>query len=576
MKFVRCLSAVLFTLLLTGCATHPPIDVGPAIEKPITLDEAMLTLTVSDFQGFLDETGTVVSQIAPMMGGSMLKTVLGSKLGDPALAGFAPSNGLAVVMLNPTNLFAVAEVESAQAASYIQSLQSFGLIAKQQSGLLLIAKNEAQLAAAEPLVGKVQADLLDARRDASLRFSLKPAALIDGNEKKITAGLQQMLETMEQAAGSNTVMDVQLILEAEMQVFLSLGRQVESVEITLSPVNGAIHLSKVVQPVAGSRLAAYCNAPAARDWNPKLQSGMLPSGVIELEYCMRNPDALLAFINGEIANLFTVMDLDPAITTQWSEYMTRWMGAMDSTICESIFTAGDKPFGFAVVADVKNEEAIVEAFRSLTSDLEAAGFFKLYKSIGMPIFIDFEESVREVSGITIHQLKMDFDLENVSAEERKAMAAMIGDMNLDVAIVNDILIYTAGEGAVEKMIEQLMSGELPVSQLAARSAFPSGGTYYADFDLGGYVEFVSAFAGEEPEALALFEKFAAVMQDAEPMVMSSYCNSGRMKFCSQIPADLLVRFAQLGQLLVMENMQKKAAAAQEEQKSPAAETAPVE
>ena len=66
------------------------------------------------------------------------------------------------------------------------------------------------------------------------------------------------------------------------------------------------------------------------------------------------------------------------------------------------------------------------------------------------------------------------------------------------------------------------------------------------------------------------------MQDAEPMVMSSYCNSGRMKFCSQIPADLLVRFAQLGQLLVMENIQKKAAAAQEEQKSPAAETAPVE
>ena len=171
MKFVRCLSAVLFTLLLTGCATHPPIDVGPAIEKPITLDEAMLTLTVSDFQGFLDETGTVVSQIAPMMGGSMLKTVLGSKLGDPALAGFAPSNGLAVVMLNPTNLFAVAEVESAQAASYIQSLQSFGLIAKQQSGLLLIAKNEAQLAAAEPLVGK------DANSAASMSSKSPPAAV---------------------------------------------------------------------------------------------------------------------------------------------------------------------------------------------------------------------------------------------------------------------------------------------------------------------------------------------------------------------------------------------------------------
>ncbi|MBC8205701.1 MAG: redoxin family protein [Kiritimatiellaeota bacterium] len=563
MKSVRCLSAVLSILLLAGfaVATEPakPVDVGPPIEAPASLDEAMVTFTISDLPGFLDETGTVVSQIAPMMGGPMLKTMLGSKLGDPELTGFAPGKGLAVVMLNPSNVFAVAEVESTQVVSYVQSVQSMGLVAKQQDGLLLIANDEAQLVAAGLLAVKVQADLLEAKRDPSLRISLKPSALIAENEKRITEGLQQMLVKMEQAAVSNDVMNTQQILKAELQVFLSLGRQVESVETTLKPVAGGIHLSKILQPVGGSRFAAYCNAPALNDYNPLVQSEMLPDGVIEMEFCMRNPDALVEFFSGEAANLSEVMDLDPAMVAQWTEYMTRWMKAMGSTVCESVFTEGGNPVGFTILEDVKDEASLMEALRNISADLEKAGCFKLYQSMGMPMSVDFKENTRKVADVNVHQLKMDFEMENIPPEQAEAMKAMMGDMSFDLAIYKDVLIYTSGEGAVEKVIEKLNSGGAPVSQLAARAAFPSGGMYYADFDMGGYFGLISSFMGEVPEASAMFEKFTAVMKGAEPVVMSGYLNSGRMKFCSQLPADLLVRFAQAGQLIAMENMQKKSA-----------------
>jgi len=200
MKCIRCLSALFCIVFLAGCVSPPepvtPIDVGPPIDAPAALDGAMLTLTVSDLHGFLDESGTVASQISPMMSGPMLKTMLGSKLGDPQLAGFAPSNGVAVVMLNPTNVFAVAEVQPSQTASYIAALNAMGLEAKEQDGLLLIAKNASVFAAAEPLTGRVQNDLLEAKRVPALRLSMKPSALIADNQEAITAGLQQMLETI--------------------------------------------------------------------------------------------------------------------------------------------------------------------------------------------------------------------------------------------------------------------------------------------------------------------------------------------------------------------------------------------
>ncbi len=564
MKFIRCLFAVLSILLLAGCTTpmNPvkSIDVGPPIEAPVALDDAMVTLTISDLHGFLDGAGTVASQISPMLGGPVLKTMLGSKLGDPQLAGFAPSNGLAVVMLDPMNVFAVAEVQPAQVASYVQGLQSMGLVVKQQDGLLLIAKGAEQLAVAETLAVKVQTGLLEAKRDPSLRLSMKPAELIADNEKMITAGLQQMMEQMKQVSVSNDVMNVQQILEAELQVGLSLGRQVDSVEVALTPVDGAIHLNEIVQPVAASRLAAYCNAPVLNDYNPQVQAGILPDGVIEMEYCMRNPDALIEFFNGEITSLSETMDFDPELVTQWVEYMSRWMGAMGSTVCESIFTEGESPFGFSILEDVKDEDATLEVLRNLSTDLEAAGLFRLYESMGMPMTVEFKENVRQVAGVPIHRLTMSYSFENMPAEQRAAMESMMGDMAFDVAIYKEVLIYTSGkEGEIEKMIDQLKTSVTPSTQLAARSAFPSGGDCYVDIDVGGYFEFASSLLGEVPEASVMFEKLTSVLSGAEPVVMAGYCNSGRMKFCSRISADLLVRCAQAGQMIAMETAQKKAA-----------------
>ena len=106
MKLIRCLFALLFLSLFAGCSTNN-IYVGPPIAEPATLDDALVTVTISDVPGFLDGAGGVASQVNPMANGPMMKALLGGQLGDPELKGFAPGKGLSLVVLDSETQFIV-------------------------------------------------------------------------------------------------------------------------------------------------------------------------------------------------------------------------------------------------------------------------------------------------------------------------------------------------------------------------------------------------------------------------------------------------------------------------------------
>lgn len=569
------LSITLFAGCVSSTKSSRPVDVGPPIAAPVALDDAMVTLAVSDLHGFLDETGTLLSGIVPMLGGPMLKTMLGSRLGDPQLAGIAPSNGLAIVMLDPTNVFAVVEVAADQAPLYLESLASMGVAAEQQDGLLLIAKTEDQLAVAEPLALTVQSQMLASRRSPALRIAAKPAMLVAKHEEQISFQLEKIFEAIEKAPTVGDAAKTEEILKAELMVLLSLCRQVDAVETGILPEAGALRITKTIQPTAESRLAAYCNAPALNGFNPLIQSASMPEGAVEMEFCIRNLDALLALFEGEMTDLFGKMDFDPALLQSWIAYAEQWMDAIGPTAKQSIFTSGGTLFSFTGLKEVENESAMLDALRTMESDLQAMGFFRLYRKLGMPLSVAFEENVRKYAGVNIHRLNMEYSFNEMSGQDADMLQSMFGDMHFDMAMCRGVLVYTAGEGQVEKMIDQLKSPGEQSMQLAARSVFPSGGTSYADFDVAGYFNFISSFMNEmSAETAGSLKKLSAFLEGAEPVAMAGYCNSGRLKFCSRIPADLLIRCAQAGQAISMEMMQKNAAMTAGQEPSPPVGPAP--
>jgi hypothetical protein len=531
--------------VLTGCGSKSSIDQGPAIEAPAALEEAVLSISVSDFPGFIDAVGEVASQVNPMMNSGMIKMLLGSNLGDPGLTGIAPLTGLAVVMTDLESFYAVVEVKSEQAASYVQTVQEMGLLAELQDGLLLVAMDTEQLAVAKQHAKTVQKKLLASTRDASLRVIARPAKLIAANEEQITGGLKEMLADMkEYAVATDQPVDVSKLLEAEVQVLLSLAGQVDIFEEVIAPVDGSINLIETLQPVAGSRLAAYCNAPAVNDYNPAIQSGLLEDGVFKLEACLRKPDAYKALIDGELKNLTTVMELDSANLDAWGAYIQRWFDAMGTTICESALTES-QTFGISMIMDVSDEAAMLDALRSMPADLEALGLNKLYESLEMPMSFKFEEHVSTHADVAIHSLSLDLSEAGMSADEAAMMQAMMGDLNFDVAVFDGVVVYAGGEGAIEKIIDQVKSGAAPTVQLAARNTYPSGGMLYADLDVGGYIRFISKFAGQVAAVGQDLDPIVQAFDGAAPIIMSAYGNSGRMQVRCQIPSSLIERIAQM-------------------------------
>ena len=545
MKFVRCLIVVLSVLLFAGCSTPRapviPVEVGPPIEKPAVFDDTWLTVTVSDLHGFLDGAGTIAESISPTLNGAVFKAVLGTKLGDPQLTGFAPGKGLSVVVINDAILFAVLEVEPLQTAGYVAGIQAMGLRAKEADGVVLAAVNSEQMAYADQFAARVRSDLLEKKRSPAIRIALQPADQIAKNEDLIASGIEAMLTQMKQASGSNDVGQVDEILEAELQFLLSMGRQIEAVEVEIEPVDGSTHVRKLIEPVAGSRLSALCNAPVLRDFNPKVQSGELTDGAIQVEFNIRNPEACITFLSGECAALSESMQWDPAKADLFVDYTERWMNVLGGTVCESILTGPGKEIGLGYLAEVKDEAGMLELLREIHAEFEAMGLIGFYESMGLSLSLEFVETVRQHAGVSIHQLKMDVGMETLRAEQRDALELMMNQLTYEIARVDDLAIYTTGASEMERVIDRLKDPAYLPTPLAARAVFPAGAFYYADFDLGQYVSFAVAFMEEFSNQPQTVQPLDEMLAGLDPIMLAGFCNNGRIQADARVPGGLWAR-----------------------------------
>ncbi len=559
MKWIKgiCL-AVVVSLFVGNTAVA-----GSDIEKPVVLDDALLTVTVSDLHGLIDGVGSVASQVSPMFNGAMLKNMIGMQVGDPQLAGIAPGKGLAVVMLDPDVVFALIEVGEAQMPAYTNVLATKGIRFKYSNGLLIASDTAEQVDKGADYAKAVQ-DTLLARRSPTLRIALKPAAGIAKNDEQIQ-GLLQMMPMMmgmglQQNPGTSpeAVQSLTKVLEGEVRVLLSLAKQIESAEITLAPANGSIRINEVYSPVPGSNLADFCNSPKLNQWNPKLHSGLLNEGAIQVDFCFANPEALSTLYMAEADQLVKEMELDAGQAKGLMESMKKWMAVYGGTGCESIFSDDATGLGASILMEVKDEAAALELLRTLQADM--ATITDLYKSFGMQMVFDFNENVREHAGVKIHQLKMNMSMEQMPAAEQSQFDAMgLTNMQYEIAITDGIMAYAMGEGKIEPLIDQIKNPKASAPALKARSVYPADAALYCDLDIGEYMAFIAAFVPET--AGSPLPQFAAMLKDAEPVTMAGYRNNGRLMFSVNVPSDLLAKIGQLAMQMQMQQMQQQQAPA---------------
>ncbi len=520
---------------------------GSEIEKPVVLDDALLTVTVSDLHGLIDGVGSVAAQVSPMFNGAMLKNMIGMQIGDPGLAGIAPGKGLAVVALDPGTIFAIIEINEAQMPVYTNALAMMGMQSRYSNGLLIIGDTAEQIAKGAGYADAVKSTLL-AQRSPTLRIALKPSESIAKNDAQIQGMLQMMPMMMgmgmQQNPGTSPefVQSLTKVLEAEVRVLLSLAKQIESAEITLAPANGSIRITEVYSPVLGSHLATFCNSPKINKWNPKLHSGLLDEGAIQVDFCFANPEALTTLYMAEADQLVKEMKLDSEQVKSFVDSMKKWMAVYGGTGCESILSGSSSGIDASILLEVKDEAFALEALKTMQTDM--AVFTKLYEDMGMPISFEFKENVREHAGVKIHQLKMNMSMEQMCATEQEPFAALgLTNMQYEIAITDGILAYAMGGSRIEQLIDQIKEPNTSAPALKARSVYPPDAALYCDINMGKYMAFIAGFMPETPNNP--LPQFAAMLKDAEPITMAGYRNNGRLMFSVNVPGDLLSKIGQI-------------------------------
>ncbi len=550
MKWIKTVCiAVVFSMVAGGMA-----DAAPAIEKPVVLEDALLSVTASDLHGLLDGVGSVAAQVTPMMNAMMLKSMIGMQLGDPGLAGIAPGKGLAIVVLDPTNVFAVIEVGEVQMPAYTNAVATMGVQSRYSNGLLVVGQTVGQVDKGMGYAEAVKNRLL-AKRSPSLRIALKPAAIVEKNSDQIQGLLQMMPallgQSMMQAPGATlgSTQTTLRFLEGELRVLLSLAGQCDVAEVVLMPENGSLRISEIFVPKSGTRLATLCDAPAVNPPNSKIESGYLGDGAVRFDSSLANPEALVDFTVAETEQLFKEMEIKDVDLPSLVAFIEKWWSVSGGSVSETVGFGGEPGLSVGYLMDVKDEAEALAVLKGMPKDIEP--FLGLYEDIGMPMSMEFKENAREYNGVKIHQFGVSMSMTNQPPEVAAQMATMnLTNMVYDIAITDGVVIYAMGEAKVETIIDRLKDESFTPVPLKARSVYPEGGFYYFDLDVGEYMAFVTAFMPD-----AGMQQMAALFQGVEPVTSAGFKADGRVMWSANVPGELIAKYGQMAMMMQMQQPQ---------------------
>jgi len=551
MKIGKCMK-----IILAVCFSIASLAGAGIVEQPSAMPDAMVSVTVSDLHGFIDGIGSVAAQVSPMASGMMIKSMAGMQLGDPGLAGIAPGKGLAIVALDQSNIFAIVEVGEAQAPTYTATLSQKGLHAKYADGVLVVAKDAAQVDKGVSEIVAVK-DALLAKRSPDLRVVAQPAAMIEKNKAQIDGMMQMMPMLIGMGmAQSSPGMDpasaqgLLRILEGEIRIFRSLAEQCATAEIVLAPNAGSLQFSEIFAAKPGTRLATLMNAPKVNQPNPGIQAGLLGNAAIAVDSTMSNPEAFTSFLIEEMDLLLNEMGLESSAPLK--DCIKKWMGLFNGSFSETVGFGGKNFVDVNYVLAVKDEASALSLLKSMEQDM--APFLDLYKSFGMPMSLKFLENVREHNGVKIHQFKVDVSMSPEQLAAAGAMNMNLSNMVYDVAICDGLMLYSMGGAGIETLIDRVKDAGFQADPLKARSIYPANGFYYCDVDVAKYMAGIASILPQDPNNP--MPQLATLLQGADPVTSAGFRDDGLVMWSVNIPGSLIGKVGQAAMMMQMQQMQQ--------------------
>jgi len=567
-----CILATLQVLGVVSARAQAPAA-APAAGGAPGLENAIVTISVSDLPGFINNLATVSSKIQPTLTAEALKALVGNMFGDPQLQGFAPGTGVAMVVLPPNTMLVFAQVAPAQRDAYLQAakMKAPGTVV---AGDLLATSSDPTMAnLATQLAPTVKSRFFAEAGKPVLKVSLNANTaatmfepMMQGMLQTIATAQQQQQQTA--PAGIATTPEgmkaQQQILEAELRVFISLLKQLKTLDLEVSPANGDLGLALNLDALPNTNLAKLFAAPT-KPVNALLQ--LTPAkGAFRMVAATNGPE-MRKVIQAEATAVFAQMQLSEEAKKSVQDMIEMSSGTYgDGFAVDMCVPGGPLMSGTMIYSGVEDPEKVLTMLQTAPEKMQ--GFFKMYEQMGMPMKMSFQKNVRQYKNLPIHRFDMNMQATGAPVEAQKMLEAMMGNQfGYDLAVVDKNIAYAMGGEKIEEMVDALQAGkQATVKPFKAQQVFGNDQQMYADLDVAVLVKSISGMVQKMAPANAATPQMGAQVETmfagAEPVTIAGRAQGTQFSLQTRIPGTVITGIAQAGTMVFQQIMmaQQQAAA----------------
>lgn len=328
---------------------------------------------------------------------------------------------------------------------------------------------------------------------------------------------QQMLMGMQQGMGEGAGEDVQPppvegianILQAEVDILLSLLDQTEKAHLGVGFESDGLRLAKAVFPVSGSNMEKFMAAQT-----PKKSSllGFIPedSGIIGSVSLNTTPE----FVDGYVAFVKMMSDPDPTTDEAIAEQMVGWIkqGLEVFNGAEQAFGAMSQTeeglaFGVYKVKDGAKAKELTAQYEEMFQTM--TGFYEMtlgfLKDMGIELKVTLVDRSEFKGGEIFNYDFGGFNAEMIpDPEGRETFNKLFGEsVAFPIGVLGNYQVIGFGKGSrglVEKIMEQLDSGaDMAAKYTPAMFGLPEENNMFMYMSLLKLATWVAKYAPEGPK-----------------------------------------------------------------------------
>ena len=502
---------------------------APEINLPASLQSADVVgyIRVKNLSNIVDIVDYWISQLNPQMPPGTTRMSVGQYLGDPTLASVDHTRPILIAILdpkkfvNPMLLFLpVTQPEKIQQG--IQARNSFAvlkektlIIGDDQPSVLKGAEiwTQIQPFAAAPLETDILFDMdmqkLMTVYGADMRLKIKnfqnqlnmmqsmgaaPQANMEAQQKQLDAQVEEIFKTLNEM--KNLALKIDLKKEGLLPTLMMEAK--EQTDLF------RLFTSKVVSQPSLAR--------------------MLPEGAVKISFSS-DPERMVDFSSKFTNRILTKSGaLTPEQLKELEKFQALQKEIVGDEMAMSLFLPSQAGLNGVVIQKIRDPKKCLEMIRQTRQQiLLSAGATQ-----GVTMNAELTEKARTVEGVDVHLLKITINTTDPRAQQQMMMFLPGGGMNLEMAIVGNLMITAIGI-PIDQSIQTVKQGA-GMTAISAMSSFPKGAQLYGDIDfpkmlkslLSPMFAMMSQMMGSGQNPFDAFNKITA-----PPIVFFATMNNGK-------------------------------------------------